>query len=172
MAISTRMGSRVLVLEQPTAHRIEPVGERQGQGDGQQPARQRVDREIGAGEELHQETAHIHQVLASRKISTRAAKAKPNPYRPISMGRLASRAASAFPVGWKPKISPATRIMPSEVSGVTSRLVKVRPTSSSGRGSGHQPVRFQHAGVHVAFQRVAHAPEHRRDEVAQGRAQR
>ena len=69
-------------------------------------------------------------------INTNAAKAKPNPYRPINIGSTVRNAARTSPVGRKPNSSAATRSMIMLVTKVVSRLVKVRPTNSSGRETG------------------------------------
>ena len=59
--ISYGMGMMVRGVEQESAHRVEAVGERQGQRDGHQEARQGLDRELRAGEQPDQVAGHIHQ---------------------------------------------------------------------------------------------------------------
>ena len=52
------------------------------------------------------------------------------------MGMAIASADSTFPLTWKPKSRAAITRIAKAVMVVISRLVSVRPTSSSGRGAG------------------------------------
>ncbi len=150
---------------QDGAHRVKTIGEGDRQRNWHQINRERLHRELRAGEETHQVAGDIHQGVGLAHQEHDCAKGYPKTIQADQHGYDRDQRQQGIAGRVKPEKQTGYQQHAQGSDGGDQQAGQGAADEQQGARNRHQPVRFKHTRIHIILQGITDAPEYGHNEI-------